>query len=88
MGQSENISFETLLDWVEGRLSSEEAARVARAVIEGHAATQATADWLRAFQEVSSEIVLVAPPQTLRRDLQRRFAAHHEARRDPQPAPS
>lgn len=88
MEKNERVSFATLLDWVEGQLSPEEAARVSRAVIEGHAATRTTADWLRTFQEISSEIVLVAPPPTLRRDLQRRFAAHHEARRDPQPTPS
>jgi hypothetical protein len=78
----EEIRFERLADWVEGRLSEEEA----RAVEEHVAADEATlavVGWLRAFARVSENTILDVPPQEARDELVRRFDAYAEGRRTP-----
>lgn len=67
------ISFETLVDWVEGRLAPGEAARVEAWVAEADTAVQADVAWLRRFHRLSQEITLATPPDWVRRRLRRRF---------------
>jgi hypothetical protein len=75
------IRFERLADWVEGRLSEEEARAVEEQLADE--ATRAEVEWLRAFARMSENIVLDAPPEAVRSELIRRFAAYAEGRRSP-----
>lgn len=81
--ESNEISFERLADWLEGRLSEEEAEAVAEQVARTDEATRAQLEWLRAFARVNEEVVLDAPPQEVRDELIRRFDAYAEDRRTP-----
>jgi hypothetical protein len=83
MEEPSRISFERLADWVEGRLSAEEARAVEEQVAVADEATCAEVEWLRAFARVNEEVVLDAPPQAVRDELIRRFDAYTEARRTP-----
>jgi hypothetical protein len=73
------IAFETLVDWVEGRLTPEEAAQVEARVAAAGPAVQADVAWLRQFAQLSREITLASPPDWVRRRLRRRFPAHYPA---------
>jgi hypothetical protein len=83
MSERNRISFERLVDWVEGRLSAEEAGAVEERVAEGDKATLARVSWLRAFARVNEDVVLDAPPQEVRSELLRRYDAYAESRRTP-----
>jgi anti-sigma factor RsiW len=72
MAENEQISFEQLLDWVDGRLSPEEVAALARALAEGRAPA-ADARWLQAFQEARSKVVLGSPGADLHAALVAQF---------------
>lgn len=78
----QQISFETLVDWVEGRLPESEAQAVA-AQVTTDAYLQADVAWLRTFQRAAQHLVFEAPPPELRATLRRRFAAHAAANRPP-----
>jgi hypothetical protein len=82
MTASEPLSFARLLDWVEGRLSEDEAIAVAQAA-ESNEGTRKTTAWLRAFHQISAELVLEAPPAATHELLIRRFAAFAQARQRP-----
>ena len=79
----EKISFERLADWVEGRLSEDEARAVEEHVAGADEATRAEVAWLRAFARTSEDTVLDAPPPEVREELTRRFEAYAEGRRSP-----
>lgn len=81
---SEQISFERLVDWIEGRLSSEEAAKVAVLVENADAEMQQTAAWLRTFNRVSQQTTLL-PPENMRQRLVAHFATWAAARKQSQP---
>jgi anti-sigma factor RsiW len=68
-----SLSFEQLLDWVDGRLSERDAEEVARQVAAADADTQRLVAWLRAFRQASATTVLARPPAELRRQLRQRF---------------
>ncbi len=53
MPEPNAVGFGRLLDWVEGRLSEEEARVVEEQVAASSSATREDADWLRAFARVS-----------------------------------
>ena len=72
--------FATLLDWVEGRLSTDAAANVARQVSVCGARTQATVHWLRSLSAQ-------APPAIVRQNLQQHFRRWALARAAEQRAP-
>ena len=76
---ADKLTFEQVLDWVEGRLSAAEAADVAAQVAEDPAQME-TAQWLRAFIRRSSSSGLVAPPERARSSVFKMIAA----RRKPQ----
>ncbi len=83
---TERPTFERMLDWLEGRLSTEDAATVAAQIDTASQTTvdgkslQADADWIRAFLRVRSEIVLEAPPPQVRTRLTQEFAAYASQR--------
>lgn len=79
MPNSHTLNFARLLDWVEGRLSPEEAAQVAEQVAQ--AGERADLGWLRAFRQVSAKTTLAAPPPETRDLLRQRFAEYAQAKR-------
>jgi hypothetical protein len=83
MAGSGSLQFARLLDWIEGRLPEDEAQAVAAQVAAADEATRATVAWLRAFRQISAELVFEAPPQTTHDLLTRRFAAFARARQRP-----
>lgn len=83
MSKRDDIDFGRLADWVEGRLSEEEADAVAGRIAEGDEETRARAEWLRAFVQASGEIQFSPPPRGVRETLSRRFASQAEAAREP-----
>jgi hypothetical protein len=83
MSKRIEISFERLTDWVEGRLSEEEARAVEEQVAVAGEATRAEVQWLRAFTHVSGDTVLDVPSPEVREELIRRFDAYAEGRWSP-----
>lgn len=79
----DDTGFERLADWVEGRLTQEEAETVAQSVARGGEKTRRDAEWLRAFMGASEDAVLSPPPPEVRGELMRRFEAYAEERRGP-----
>ena len=81
-GSGAALSFERLLDWVEGRLDPVAAAEVAACLDGADAATLATLEWIRGFQRSASAMVFESPPAQVREALRHRFAAAYP----PEPA--
>ena len=78
-------SFAQLLDWIEGRLSEQDATVVATQVAQANAdhETHATIEWLRNFHSLSSGIVLKTPPPRVRRELFQRVKQWKGERQKP-----
>lgn len=83
MPKSNQLSFERLLDWLEGRLSEEEAEAMAAQVAQADDMTRAEVDWLRAFVRVADRLVLANPPAETHEALRQRFNAHAQGRQPP-----
>ncbi|HSM55175.1 MAG TPA: hypothetical protein VK879_03390 [Candidatus Sulfomarinibacteraceae bacterium] len=83
----QELSFETLLDLAEGRLSEAEAAEVAALAAEDDRA-QALLAWLQNFRRVSEQVVLAEPPAALRHSLEDQFRARQEAQEQADPLPA
>jgi hypothetical protein len=83
MPNSEDVRFARLLDWVEGRLSEEEARAVERQVALGDSAMREEIAWLRAFARISEDTVIASPPPRVRETLSERFEAYAEGKRRP-----
>lgn len=79
MSEQDDIDFGRLADWVEGRLSGEEAENVAQRVANAGEETRARVEWLRAFARASGETQLSAPPREVRELLSRRFVSRARA---------
>jgi hypothetical protein len=82
MKQDSKLSFEKVVDWLEGRLPEKEAQEIT-ARIAADPALQADVAWLRAFHQASQDITFEAPPATVRAQLSRRFAAYRAENRPP-----
>lgn len=80
MMTSRTPRFERLLDWIEGRLSKEEAEIVAAQIAQADERTLADAAWARAFVRLGDEITLEAPPDYVREELMARFASYAESK--------
>lgn len=78
MTAQDDVDFERLLDWVEGRLSEEEARKVEEMMADE--SVRAEVEWLRAFVRVSEETTLEKPPPEVRETLAHRF--HSYARKE------
>jgi hypothetical protein len=72
--------FAQLIDWVEGRLSEEEARSVERRVA-SDSTMQADVAWLRAFNQVSKDTVIASPPPQVQDALVERFQEYAERKR-------
>jgi hypothetical protein len=83
MPDSGDPQFAKLLDWVEGRLSEEEARAVERQVALGDSAMREEVAWLRAFARISEDTVIASPPPEVRETLTDRFEAYAEGRQQP-----
>ena len=57
-------TIERLLDWLEGRLSSEASQAISEQVAVADETVQADVIWLRAFLRLSDTVVLEDPPPT------------------------
>lgn len=70
-------TFAQLVDWVDGKLDAEAAARVQTdvdaAIARGDEALAATLAWLRAFRAQADVTVLVPPPEAARANVLRMF---------------
>jgi hypothetical protein len=82
-GRRKSIDFSQLVDWVEGRLSEEEARAIEERVAVADSATRADVAWLHKFVRATEGIVLESPPQEVRNALVARFEAYAEGRRTP-----
>lgn len=74
MNERQKPSWENLVDWVDGRLSPDEAERVEAWANQSE--SDADLAWLRAFRQSRQEIVLDEPPAELRSELRSMFANH------------
>jgi hypothetical protein len=82
-GSKRRLSFERLTDWVEGRLSEEEARAVEEQVSAGDSAALADVAWLRAFASVSEGTVIATPPPEVRDTMMERFEAYAQSKQRP-----
>ena len=80
MRGSNEIGFTRLVDWIEGRLSEEEARAVEERVSEADDATRENVAWLRAFARASDETTLASPPPEVRATLISSFRDHARSR--------
>ncbi len=83
MAGPKKIDFARLVDWVEGRLSEEEARAVEEQVAAADDATHADIIWLRKFVRATGGAALESPPLQVRDALIARFEAYAEDRRIP-----
>src|SRR5215218_5783825 len=82
-GPKNRIDFSRLVEWVEGRLSEEEARAVDEQVAVSDSATLAAVAWLQKFVKATQGAVLESPPAEVRNTLVARFEAYAEGRRTP-----
>jgi hypothetical protein len=83
MPKSEDVEFARLVDWVEGRLSEQEARTVEEQVATADGATRADVAWVRAFARISEDTVIASPPPEVRDTLMERFEAYAEGKQQP-----
>lgn len=79
------MDFAHLADWVEGRLSGEEAVAVEEWLAVADEKTLADLAWLRTFAKVSQEVILLAPPAWVRESSTNRFEAYARSKRNRAP---
>jgi hypothetical protein len=79
-GPKMKIDFSRVADWVEGRLSEEEARAVEEQVVLADSATLADVAWLRKFARATEGTALESPPAEVRSALVARFKARAEGR--------
>jgi hypothetical protein len=82
MPNSEDVEFARLVDWIEGRLSEQEA-RIVEERVAADSAARADAAWLRAFARISEDTVIASPPPDVRDALIDRFEAYAEGKQHP-----
>jgi hypothetical protein len=82
-GSKKRIDFSQLVDWVEGRVSEEEARAIDEQVAVADAATLADVAWLQKFVRAVQGAVLESPPAEVRSTLVARFEAYAEGQRTP-----
>ncbi len=80
MLESEDREFARLADWVEGRLSKQEAQIVEKQVV-ADTAMHDNVMWLRAFALISETTVIASPPPEVRDTLVDRFEEYAAGKR-------
>lgn len=88
MLRAEPLTFERLLDWLEGRLSSTESQAITDRVAAADETIQADVAWLRAFLHLGDTIVWEAPPPTVHTALVQHFVEQHKANQSAEPSVS
>ncbi len=83
MPKSEDMEFARLLDWVEGRLSEQDARTIEEQVSAADSTTRADVAWMRAFFRISEDTVIASPPPSVRDALIERFEAYAEGKQQP-----
>lgn len=78
MLRADPLTIERLLDWLEGRLSSEASQAISAQVAAADETVQADVTWLRAFLRLSDIVVLEDPPPTVHAALVQRFAEQRQ----------
>lgn len=78
MPRSESLTFDRLLDWLEGRFASAESQAIADQVAAADETVQADVAWLRAFLDLNDTIVWEAPPPTVQTALLQHFVKQHK----------
>lgn len=81
MATATPLTMEQILDWLEGRLSAQEAATVAAQVAVADTALQAQVAWARAFLQASAAVIIETPPPALHQKLQQLFVEHRQQQR-------
>jgi hypothetical protein len=81
--RSEDEEFARLLDWVEGRLSEQEARVVEEQVATAGSAMRADVAWMRVFAQISENTIIASPPPEVRETLIERFEAYAEGKQQP-----
>jgi hypothetical protein len=81
--RSEDEEFARLLDWVEGRLSEQEARVVEEQVATAGGSMRADIAWMRAFAQISENTIIASPPPEVRETLIERFEAYAEGKQQP-----
>jgi hypothetical protein len=77
------IDYARVADWIQGRLSEEEARAVQEQLATADEETREEVELLRTFIEASDSIVLAKPSPDVRETLARRFEAHARGWRQP-----
>lgn len=85
MNGSHTFQFSELVDWLEGRLSPDQARAVGERLETADTATQADLVWLQRFLHARQFVRFASPPARIRKALKERFAAHTQARKQPGP---
>ncbi|MDQ3302141.1 MAG: carboxypeptidase-like regulatory domain-containing protein [Actinomycetota bacterium] len=80
------VDFARLADWIDGRLSDEEARTIEKEVAQAGPETQAQAAWLRAFAEARDHVTLDSPPPEFRRRLLAVFEKQTEGQENRRPS--
>lgn len=83
MAGPKKIDFARLVDWLEGRLSEDEARSVEEQIADADNATLADIAWLRKFGRATGGAALESPPAAVRNALVSRFEAYAQSRRIP-----
>lgn len=83
MSGAPTVSFERLLNWLEGRLAAAEGQTVIQQITHAGDELQAQIQWLSAFASLSDQILLLPPPPSVRATLLQRFVDAIQPR--PQP---
>ena len=73
MSNRKTPSWQQLIDWLEDRLSPDDAERIQQEIEHADASFQADVDWIRAFLRSSETIVVDDPPADLRLALRARY---------------
>jgi len=82
MASSQISDMSRLADWLEGKLSPEEAA-VLEQLIAANPGLQEQVAWLQEFLQISRATILAAPPAAVRQAAQAAFAAYADHKRPP-----
>lgn len=83
MPGANEIDYARAADWIQGRLSEEEARAVEEQLATAGEETREEVEVLRRFIEASGSMIMVKPPSDVRETLARQFEAHARGWRQP-----
>lgn len=83
MVENMRLTFDNLLDLVEGRLTAVAQTQLLTELQSASPEVHAEWQWLQAFHQLQPHILLANPPQTVQKELGQLFAAYAQAHRPP-----